>query len=437
MPLPSFARLSRGRFAMSAFLVAASALSRAATPPPPPAGWTAQASGDVEVYRLDRGGRRFEMRLFPAEPVPASFDDWFAGRLARPMQGVVAERFAPAPVRSPLVRSALARGRGGHGEALTLMRAGCRRSDGSVAFVELVSPDDEAFARAATSEGLALFADVCRGGGTAVAGAAASGAGAAVASASAAKPAPSAPGYAFATKTPGSGVQGSQIEGVMEYWRNDQAGMTMQVHTFYYLLLKDGTFHDGLPPVWFEDFDVASSRKGEPGLWGHWTRTGQQVRFVWPNGYNITLDPGSTRLPARPGETLNGVWKGFSAYSTGFSVSMSHWSVQFTKDGRFLKSSDNSVTGSVGTGVGGVPTGGAVISDDQGTTSTMGGANFATARQRRAANPRGNREGSYKLDGYDIELDYDNGVVERRPFCATSDRTQIWFEGDELSSTLR
>ena len=444
MLLSSRSRLSRDRFVTSVLVWAASIVAAPAhaAVPPPPAGWTARASGDVEIYRVEREGRRFEMRLFAAEPAPGDFDDWFAARIARPVQGVVAQRFAPAAVRSPLLRSALARGRDGSGANLTLMRVGCRREDGSVAFAELVSPNDEVFGRAATGEALTVFGDMCRGGPAATAGVgAASGAVAPVAgpapAAAVAKGAPPKPEYAFMTKTPGTGVKRSQIENVMMYWRNDQAGMTMQVHTFFFLMLKDGTFHDGLPPAWFEDFDVGASRKGEPGLWGHWTRDGNKVHFVWPNGFNVTLDEGSVRQAARPGEKLNGVWKGFSAYSTGFSVSQSHWSVQFTSDGRFLKSSDNSVTGSVGGGVGGVPVGGAVISDDDGTTSTMGGANFATARQRRAANPRGNREGSYKLDGYNIELDYDNGFVERRPFCTQGDRKAIWFEGDELRSDLR
>ena len=431
-------RLSCGRFAATALAAAAStaAAPARADAPPPPAGWTAQASGDAEIYRVERGGLRFEMRLFPAEPVPADFDAWFAARVARPMQGVLAQRFVPSPARSTLLRSALARGRDGRGSSLSLMRVGCKRPDGSVAFVELVSPDDEAFGRAATGEALTLFSDVCRGASPAAAGGlAASGVPAPAAStASVAKPAaPPKPAYAFTTPTPATGLKPSQIETVLERWTDDQAGMTMQVHTYYFLLLKDGSVRDGLPPAAPQDIDIDAAKKGEPQVWGRWTKTGNAYQMAWPNGYKLKLDEGASRQPARPGETLSGLWKGFSAYSTGFSVSMSHWSVQFGNDGRFLKSADNSVTGSVGGGVGGVPVGGAVISDDQGTTSTMGGANFATARQRRAANPRGNREGSYKLDGYSIELDYDNGVVERRPFCTTADRKQIWFEGSELN----
>ncbi len=76
--------------------------------------------------------------------------------------------------------------------------------------------------------------------------------------------------------------------------------------------------------------------------------------------------------------------------------------------------------------------GGAVISDDHGTTSTMGGGNFATAHDRPNVRPASSRSGTYKLNPWSIELDYDNGVVERRPFCTTANRNSIWFEGEQI-----
>ena len=74
---------------------------------------------------------------------------------------------------------------------------------------------------------------------------------------------------------------------------------------------------------------------------------------------------------------LDGLYKGYSAYSTMYSVSQSEWSVQFSRDGHFLKSANRSVVGSAG---GGAPVGGAINSDDNGTTSNMGGVNFSTTR---------------------------------------------------------
>jgi hypothetical protein len=397
-----------------------------AAPPPAPAGWTATAQGDVEIYGLEQDGHHAELRLFPTEVAPASFDDWFAARIARPMQGVLSEKFvAQSPQPSPTYYTAIAGGRDGAGARLGLVRAGCQRADRTVVFAEMVFPDDPATARPAVNSAFALFTAMCKDS----TGATASAAGKAAAAAPAAKLPPSRE-YAFQTAVPGTGIKASQIEAILMYWTNDQAGMTMQVHTYFYLVLKDGSFRDGLPPAVFADVDVAAAKKGEPALWGHWTRNGNLYHLVWPNKFNITLDSSALRQPARPGEMLDGLYRGFSAFSTGYSVSSSEWSVQFSRDGHFIKSANRSVVGSAG-GMGGV--GGAVISDDKGTTSTMGGSNFATSRSRSGGRPASSRSGTYKLDGYSIELDYDNGVVERRPFCTTSDRQSIWFEGDELS----
>ena len=397
-----------------------------AAPPPAPPGWTARADGDVEIYGLEHDGRHAELRLFAIEAAPASFDDWFAARIARPMQGVLAQKFvAKSPPPLPTFHVAMAGGRDGAGARLGLVRVGCLRADRQVVFAEMVFPDDEATGRATVDPAFALVTGVCRASASAR-DAAGPPPGVAPATASAAKLPPSRD-YAFQTAAPGTGIKPSQIEAILMYWTDDQAGFTMQVHTYFYLVLKDGTFRDGLPPAVFGDVDVAAAKKGESNLWGHWTRDGNLYHLVWPNKFNIKLDSGALRQPARPGEMLDGLYKGFSAYSTGYSVSTSEWSVQFSRDGHFLKSANRSVVGSAG-GVGG-----AVISDDKGTTSTMGGSNFATSHNRPAARPAASRAGTYKLDGYAIELDYDNGVVERRPFCATGDRKSIWFEGEELS----
>ena len=417
-------------------MFAVALVSLAATPshaaaPPAPVGWTAATQGDVEIYSLERDGRHAELRLFAIEAAPASFDDWFAARIARPMQGVLSQKFvANSPPPSPTFHVAMAGGRDGAGARLGLVRVGCLRADRQVVFAEMVFPDDESTGRAAVDPAFALFTGLCRGSASAK-DAAGPRPGATPAAASAAKPPPSRD-YAFQTATPGSGIKPSQIEAVLMHWTNHQAGFTMQVRTYFYLVLKDGSFRDGLPTAVFGDVDVAAAKKGEPDLWGHWTRDGNLYHLVWPNKFSVRLDSSALRQPARPGEMLDGLYKVFSAYSTGYSVATSEWSVQFSRDGHFLKSANRSVVGSAG-GVGARGVGGAVISDDKGTTSTMGGGNFATSRDRSAARPAASRAGTYKLDGYAIELDYDNGVVERRPFCATGDRTSIWFEGEELS----
>lgn len=428
MILPSLLR-RRAMFAVA--LASFAAAPSQATAPPAPAGWTAAAQGDVEIYSLEHDGHHAELRLFAIEAAPASFDDWFAARIARPMQGVLSQKFiATAPPPSPTFHVAMTGGRDGEGARLGLVRVGCQRADRRVVFAEMVFPDDEATGRLAVDSAFALVKGLCHEGVSETA--------AASASAPAAK-LPPRRDYAFQTAAPGTGIKPSQIETVLMRWTNDQAGMTMQVHTYFYLLLKDGSFRDGLPPAAPEDIDLEAAKKGEPNVWGRWTRSGGGYHLVWPDKSSRDLGAGTVQEPARAGEMLDGLYRGFSAYSTGFSVASSEWSVQFSRDGHFLKSANRSVVGSVGgaAGGGGVNAGGAVISDDQGTTSTMGGGNFATARNRPNARPASSRAGTYKLSGWSIELDYDNGVVERRPFCATGNRNSIWFEGEELDHPRR
>ena len=401
------------------------ALNVHAAAPPAPAGWVARHAGDVEIYRYEHDGHRAELRLFAVEAAPASFDAWFDARIARPMQGVLAQKFTSrSPPPLPTLHVAMAAGRDGAGARLGLVRVGCQRADHRVVFAEMAFPDDAATGKAVVDPAFAVVTSACADAPPAAAAAAPAPAAASVAAQ------PPRRDYAFQTAQRGTGIKPSQVEAVLMFWRNEQAGMTMQVHTYFYLVLKDGSFRDGLPPVPFADIDVAAAKKGEPDLWGRWTRDGQGYQLTWPNKYVRRLDASSLRQPARPGETLDGLYKGYSAYSTMYSVSQSEWSVQFSRDGRFLKSANRSVVGSAG---GGAPVGGAINSDDNGTTSNMGGVNFSTSRSRTGGRPVSSRSGTYKLDGYDIELDYDNGVVERRPFVATPNRDAIWFEGDELN----
>jgi hypothetical protein len=329
--------------AMFAVALAFLAIRAHAEPPPAPTGWTAHAAGDVEIYGLEGGGHHAELRLFAIESAPASFDDWFNTRIARPMQGVLAQRFvATTPPPGPTLRTAMTGGRDGAGARLGLVRVGCQRADRRVVFAELVLPDDEAVGRAAGKSAFALIKGVC-------AEPAAGQVAAATSSAPATAAPRPAPGHDYAYQiAPGSGTKPPQVETILMRWTDDQAGMTMQVHTYFYLLLKDGSFRDGLPPAAPEDIDVAAAKKGEPRLWGSWTRNGGQYHLVWFDKSGRDMGAGTVQEPAHAGEMLDGVYKGFSAYSTSYSVASSEWAVQFTRDGRFLKSANRSVVGSVG-----------------------------------------------------------------------------------------
>ena len=95
--------------------------------------------------------------------------------------------------------------------------------------------------------------------------------------------------YKYVT-APGKGIPMAQIAGVFHHYDVQTtafSGMTVQDES--YLLLKDGTVHDGLP-VSPDEMDAALSRRREPEKWGRWRRDGTKILASWPDR-PITLKP--------------------------------------------------------------------------------------------------------------------------------------------------
>lgn len=397
-----------------------------------PAGWsTAAAPEGGKVYSTVQGT---QLRVLAPEETATPLKAWFELRLAQPVPGVTQGRFkTPAYPNSGM---ALATGQGldAQGRVVILLRLGCRRPQGGLVYGESTSPGDEASFRQALNEIGEVFAQACTDGATeAQARAAIPAPRPAPAAAPTPQPAVEAP-YPYVTKTPGTGLKPGEIEAILREWRNEQAGMTMQVRTYYYLLLKDGSWRRSLPPAALEDFDAAAARRGEPGDWGRWQRKGSSYELAGAgNGTPQPLRADSAREPARRGETLDGTWEISTAYSTLWSVARSHRSVSFDAGGRFSRSSGGGVVGSVGSAAAGNAVGGSVAHDDDRSSSTVGGPNFGGGSSRQRPSTLPDRSGRYRLDGYTLELRYDSGRVERLPFCATASRDQLWFDGEELS----
>jgi hypothetical protein len=420
------------RAARAGFAAAVLAASAAfADPPAPPEGWSSRAGAGLQIYHFARAGRSVELHLFAREDDARGLDAWFQDRTAGGMPGISAARFQPATSPSGITRIANGTGRDANGRPVRLVLMGCQLPHGGLQFAQAVFSDDDVWIRTSLPATANVFTTACLQGATDAdvpRRREASGMPARVDPAPAAKPAP----YRFVT-APGGGLAASDIEAIVRRWANEQSGMTMQVRTYYTLLLKDGSAMDGLPIVALADFDVAASKKAEPQWWGHWTRIGGKYHVAYANGSVWDYDRDAVRIPARRSEFLEGTWEGYSAYSTMYAVSQSRWSVTFGSDGRFVKSSSHSTVGSAGVAAAGNVVGGAVVTDDHGTTATMGGGNFSARSTRRAGGADAQRMGTYRLDGYTLELRYDDGVVERKTFCATADHSNIWFEDAELS----
>jgi hypothetical protein len=108
------------------------------------------------------------------------------------------------------------------------------------------------------------------------------------------------------------------------------------------------------------------------------------------------------------------------------------WGVTFGRDGRFSRNtsggSGSGMTGELGGS--GVNVG--TIYTDKGSATSVGGPNFGGGSVSKRED-KGDRAGTYSINGYTLELRYENGTVRRLPFFLSSaNNPKIWFEGSLL-----
>jgi hypothetical protein len=390
-----------------------------------PAGWTAApADGHgIHVYHHSRGSHQAELRIHPAEAGTQPLMAWFEPRRLAPLPGYRGS-FKPTRQPSPMLVMANGEGADARGRTVHLVRMGCQRPQGGLVFAEAVLSADPGYLKQVVPEMASVLEPACVGQPAAAT---------APAPTKQAKPAPRDDDASYAHVTPrGQGLKASEIEAVLREWRNEQSGMTMQVRTYYHLLLKDGSYRKGLPPVALEDFDAAAARRAEGDTWGRWTRDGGQYHLVRTGSRHVNkVNADTARQPARRDEKLEGTWAVETAYSTVWSVARSRRDIQFGRDGRFARSSGGGIVGSMGADADAVA--GSVTHDDDSSSASIGSSTAGGGSSRRRASTLPDRSGSYHLDGYTLELRYDSGRVERLPFAATADRDNLYFNGEELS----
>ncbi len=398
-----------------------------------PVGWAVgPAPGNVQTYRHSSGAMSSELRVFPPEAGGATLQAWFAGRSTARMPGIAQSRFEPASEFRPGMVMMTGEGIDDQGRQVALMRLGCQRPEGPVVYAESSLSSDRAYIKDAVNGLVTIFMTACVGSADGHVAARTGSVSSATVAKPAEKRAPAAePPYAY-VKAAGTGLKPRDIEAILWEWRNEQSGMTMQVRTYYYLLLKDGTYRDGLPPVALEDFDAAAAKRGEKE-WGRWTRSGANYGLQLNGSSEVNkVAADSARSPARKDEKLDGTWEIETAYSSLWSVSRSRRAISFDRDGRFSRNSGGSVVGSMGSQAAGNAVGGSVVHDDDSSSSSMGSQVAVAGTTRRRPSTLPDRSGTYRLDGYTLELRYDSGRVERLSFCATGDRDNIYFQGEEL-----
>ncbi len=237
--------------------------------------------------------------------------------------------------------------------------------------------------------------------------------------------------YKYVT-APGKGIPDSQIAGVLIHVAMEFSGTAANAVAQPYLLLRDGTIHDGLP-VAPDEMDAALSRRREPEKWGRWRRQGGKIAAAWPDAPNkFSVLTGDMAVPGRAGERLLGRFgTGSTSGSTVFGGSYRLWGVTFTPDGRFVKDNrGGSSSGSLGTTMNDFSVN-STYDDDGSVTSfsSPGAVGYAKNKKRGSS-----RAGTYAVSGYTLTLRYDNGKTARLPFFfEDAKRDQVYFEGALLA----
>ncbi len=235
--------------------------------------------------------------------------------------------------------------------------------------------------------------------------------------------------YKYVT-APGKGIQSAQIAGILHNQISNLGDGPDKNEV--YLLLKDGTVHDGLP-VPPDELDVSLSRRREPEHWGRWRRQGTVYQASWPDQPNH-FEPlkGEITLPAKTGEQLAGRFgTGSTSGSTLLGGSWSLWGVKFAPGARFQKDSrGGSSSGTLGETMNDFSVN-STHDDDGSVTSFSTPSTVGYAKRKKMG---GHRGGTYSLSGYTLTLHYDDGRTARLPFFFTSaKRDQIYFEGATLA----
>jgi hypothetical protein len=207
----------------------------------------------------------------------------------------------------------------------------------------------------------------------------------------------SAPSHPYdAYLAPGKGIPSQQIEGVYHHWNWMMMLNAGMIDTGSdYILFKNGEVwrHPQLPP---QDIDVAKAKHLTSTDWGSWQRAGNVTVIRMPGGHDERYEPAQlVRYEAAPkNEHVEGSWHTTLSYVSnagGHSTTgVSNNTLTLHADGRFIWDSFS----------------GAGFQNSTGSTRT--GGTFT--------NPRPVHAGHYHIDGYTLELNYDDGRVERDLF---------------------
>jgi hypothetical protein len=194
------------------------------------------------------------------------------------------------------------------------------------------------------------------------------------------------------TSRPVRGLKATEIKGIvlnLEY-SYGVGGAVMSEYTPY-LLLNDGSLYNN-PVVSPYEFDVALSKQREPKRWGTWRISGSAIVITWPSR-NKTERWEKNWFWARPAagnEKIEGAFSSMSGAANspmgGNVVTVSSKDILFNNVGRFA------------------------------LTGVAVGTNYTDYSIPASAYSKKDEAGAYTLNGYSIELRFNNGSTLRRAF---------------------
>jgi hypothetical protein len=234
----------------------------------------------------------------------------------------------------------------------------------------------------------------------------------------------------------GQGLKPAQIAGVLlnQEVKQFYNGSGLSVSSTYdlYLLLADGTIYNGLP-VPPDEMDVPRSRRNEPEKWGRWKRSGSGFVAAWSDAPNQFRPlKGDLMKPGTKGFKLAGRYGTGETSGSLLGSSYRLWGVTFTPDGRFQKDNRGGYGSSILAQNSGSP---AIFTshDDEGAVASASGDNFVVS-SKTTRKQKGDRSGTYSVDGYVLTLRYDDGRVTRQPFFfEDAGEKSLWFDGALLA----
>jgi hypothetical protein len=246
---------------------------------------------------------------------------------------------------------------------------------------------------------------------------------------------------------PGKGLKPGDYDTVLFSWDQRYQVSGLQYSETVYLLMKDGSAYAGLaiPP---EDFDAAASRRLQPDRWVQWRRDGGKYQVRRDTASEWKTLKAWPAVPGRRDERLNGTFT-HSSYASygGLGGWSSTDSLVFGADGRFESLSHTSHgTGVVqaGNGYTGSAAGGHSGKGSWGSGSGTqgpgagGDGGTVTAGTHSTRNDGSAYTGRYRIDGWRLELQRDNGTVEHQLFLYTTDkRDDLHIGGSGYASAAK